>query len=574
MPHQIHDIITRFLQVESSLNSSTYSPLEGHGTIRLLTLDSVYDSTISCSLTTASLDDRPRYKALSYTWGTPMAIHTIYVNGFPSQITENLYRFLLIAGMCEPDSLWIDQICINQQNVAEKNHQVSMMGKIYQGASVVIAWLGEASSETENALRSFRKSSKDLVSSMELRAIFLESVKSWSSLVELFQRPYWSRVWIVQELVLAQDLIFQCGRESIDGSDMAALVQLLDLFSPAEFFQSASPGDTEWDYKFGRHEFDQVQHCFSTVDALKTLRCRRSPRRVEFFDALQATRGLMCSDPRDKIYGILGLVDADSRFEVDYTLSAQEVYLQATKTLLYMNSTRILASCGGGSHYSELLPSWCPDFFRSSSSSLPPLGKDPRSNDLSRGFRWSITDQHILVIEGKLICQVKSRFPRTWPSTRCLEPYEDSMELKLIRGYTSDINNLCLALEKAHFSLGTVDTALKPWGWRRIARQITGMVLKHQQDSQHSLSVDISRLHLLCDPHKTIVATTNGHVGLAPKETQEGDFIAALAGTSTLFVLRAVNDSQYQLLGESYIHGAIPEGFINNPSETSPFCLV
>ncbi|KAF2242199.1 hypothetical protein BU26DRAFT_438771, partial [Trematosphaeria pertusa] len=84
-----------------------------------------------------------KYRCLSYMWGDTTEDHEILVNGSPMPVRENLYRFLQTAQQrYSQRPFWIDAICINQKNHIEKNHQVQMMGRIYQGAEEVLVWLG------------------------------------------------------------------------------------------------------------------------------------------------------------------------------------------------------------------------------------------------------------------------------------------------------------------------------------------------------------------------------------------------------------------------------------------------
>ena len=89
------------------------------------------------------------YKALSYVWGEEEAIHTVYVNEAPFRIRPNLYDLLLQFRSQEHSYLWIDQLCINQQDFMERNSQVQLMSSIYAQADRVYAWLGTASQNSD-----------------------------------------------------------------------------------------------------------------------------------------------------------------------------------------------------------------------------------------------------------------------------------------------------------------------------------------------------------------------------------------------------------------------------------------
>ena len=124
---------------------SIYHPLP-QGAIRLLTLHPrEAGGLIYCSFSIHSnYDDTsmPSYFALSYVWGPKSPTFHILINGERSAIRENLYNFLLQSAPC--DGLWIDALCINQQDNPERSHQVQLMGSIYRQAQMVWAWLGAA----------------------------------------------------------------------------------------------------------------------------------------------------------------------------------------------------------------------------------------------------------------------------------------------------------------------------------------------------------------------------------------------------------------------------------------------
>jgi hypothetical protein len=102
-----------------------------------------------------------KYVALSYTWGNPVARREIVVNGKPAFITENLYAALthmlgldgLLGSLLEDCELWIDALCINQQDAAEKFVQVANMRDVFANAGWVVAWMGPSADGSDELLR-------------------------------------------------------------------------------------------------------------------------------------------------------------------------------------------------------------------------------------------------------------------------------------------------------------------------------------------------------------------------------------------------------------------------------------
>lgn len=122
------------------------------------------DEPVSCRLVEIAFGDRPRFHAVSYMWGDGASDnqHTILVNGLDFRVGRNLWDALRhLRHEYRDTRFWIDGICIDQNNLAERNQQVRMMGQIYFRARTVIVWLGSKYAEYQEHLRS-----EDLPSTM------------------------------------------------------------------------------------------------------------------------------------------------------------------------------------------------------------------------------------------------------------------------------------------------------------------------------------------------------------------------------------------------------------------------
>ncbi|KAF1996292.1 hypothetical protein P154DRAFT_443836, partial [Amniculicola lignicola CBS 123094] len=168
------------------MEAHSHQPLDARqNQIRLLSVDRNLTSTakVQCHLEAFNLDDAPNFSALSYRWEypepsdtqlpSPKVSRSIVVNGKTFPVSENLANFLDVfhkQPQNKPIWLWIDQICINQRDVFERNHQVKRMSTIYSQCETVIIWLAKASDAYVGALKD----------------------------------PYFTRVWVVQEVLLAR----------------------------------------------------------------------------------------------------------------------------------------------------------------------------------------------------------------------------------------------------------------------------------------------------------------------------------------------------------------------------------
>lgn len=191
------------------------------------------------------------FEALSYTWGDPTPAETICVNHKRLGVTNNLA--LALQYLCSKDIdriLWIDPICIDQDDDKERGHQVQQMGKIYAFADRVICWLGLATYETNvvmESLHSLQEASiniacRDWKSSDERWVNLWASIqpalaerhshlqdRQQKGLKSLLQRAWFERVWIVQEVVNAKAAYIQCGEKSVSTRILGLAPTLLDV---------------------------------------------------------------------------------------------------------------------------------------------------------------------------------------------------------------------------------------------------------------------------------------------------------------------------------------------------------
>ena len=172
-----------------------------------------YDSPIECNRLVVSLENRPRYEALSYVWGDPDILVDIRVAECNVGVTRNLYAAPIRLRLPhQTRSLWIDQLCINQWDTKEKAEQVRLMRQIYTTCQNSLLWMGEIPqgvTETDadqvmSVLRymaaSFKRRRGALPDCLKSDAAFEGTIKALEALSR--KNPWWERVWTVQEAVL------------------------------------------------------------------------------------------------------------------------------------------------------------------------------------------------------------------------------------------------------------------------------------------------------------------------------------------------------------------------------------
>ncbi|KAH6663696.1 heterokaryon incompatibility, partial [Halenospora varia] len=147
-------------------------------------------------LQSVSLDDHPAFEALSYIWGNEKPNCCITCNGSSLNIRPNFNALKRLRNSSEPRVIWIDAICINQEDLIEENHQIPLMRSIYKNAERTIVWLGGESkgiSKAVDLMRSFLE--------IDNHGFFYEP---WEALAELISWSWFRRIWVIQEVVLVR----------------------------------------------------------------------------------------------------------------------------------------------------------------------------------------------------------------------------------------------------------------------------------------------------------------------------------------------------------------------------------
>jgi hypothetical protein len=296
----------------------THHPLQlNTGSIRLvdiLTPDA--DGTIRCSIRHTQISEpsiNAEYTCLSYAWGSANTTHSISMNGKPMEVGDNLWEFLRAVSASkwrneEPRNhrrigiwhrnLWIDALCIDQTNGKEKNHQVQQMGRIYQGANEVIAWLG--SDESTAALFNYEEE--------DIRGTHGSTTKKSQVLYDLYQDlgkiTYWNRAWVVQEVLLAKEVYFLSRENSIRLHDLKRVGEALGVLA----------------------SLSEVAGLLNLVAGFSM-----TVRPLNLIEIVELFRKKGCKDVRDRIYSVLSISDDGEKLPVKYDSSMVELARSALR---------------------------------------------------------------------------------------------------------------------------------------------------------------------------------------------------------------------------------------------------
>ncbi|KAK4151715.1 heterokaryon incompatibility protein-domain-containing protein [Chaetomidium leptoderma] len=408
-----------------------YQALPTLTSIRVLRMTgNASDEMVNVSLRIADLEDDPFFYALSYTWGNPHAngvdftAHFNAVNedygvsqktpvlcdGKVLQIQRNLLDvlnvFLTLSGGHQsqglsqglsPDPLtaqtillangelgiWIDAICINQDDMEERAMQVRIMDKIYAKAARTLIWLGSADKYTPAAAETIRRVAaypKDVFVQSKVKPfrrqdteVYAESNLAytgwmdWCSLAAFLKRQWFIRLWIIQETILSRDLGLICGEHVISWADLVAAARNIEArcralgWSPSTLFLQAHEVAVPLEHNVLRlADWRDYYHNKATTAAAP------EAWRFTLEDLVYDTWIFVSTDPRDKIYGILGLVEPEVRaaWEIDYQSSVEEVYAITTRRIIEQSRSLKILSCvqAASRRKIAIYPSWVPDY--------------------------------------------------------------------------------------------------------------------------------------------------------------------------------------------------------------------
>lgn len=300
---------------ESSNHSrdQSYSPLNPTAKeIRLLYLDELpsLDPSVPvrCQVRHTSLLEDPviTYYAISYCWGEGADLKAIYLNGEIVNVPESAEKALrgtysTSEGREMP--VWIDALCIDQRDLTEKSHQVAIMGEVYSSASEVRVWLGDQDDTTEAAIHAI-STVVDLDSDKPRQARSRTPSKGFATYLAklqldenreavhvFFDAPWFTRLWPVQEVVLAKHVLLMCGTYSVSWSQLAKFVKFLSrhrlrVLSEAIYFDGGRGALNVG----GIEQIRQGGQSRGEERSLQTLLVR--------------TLGFEASDPRDKVFAL------------------------------------------------------------------------------------------------------------------------------------------------------------------------------------------------------------------------------------------------------------------------------
>lgn len=334
--------------------------------IRLLEILGGESSEIKCTLKHYSMSQVDNvYTALSYHWGKDVQKHQIEVNEKTIWVPANLCHALKEIRHHENTLLWVDLLCINQGDLHERSAQLLRMGSIFRKARQVVAWLGTEDPASKTIMTALTSNPASKHATFPPREIHYSS----DDVRSFVDRPFWKRVWIIQEIANAAHVVFICGDKQVLLDEVRSLVRV-------------------WLGRESTMNWPQFVGNLQLIDEILEIRNRRySEQTLGLLEALAKTWRSESSVRHDKVFGLLGLAnDQDDfmRYAPDYAVSEDEMSMKMTRSFLVTRKSLDIVLAGPRKMMASSLPSWCPDYFHVDEEQLDEkfvhylLGKDIR----------------------------------------------------------------------------------------------------------------------------------------------------------------------------------------------------
>ncbi|KAM0233138.1 hypothetical protein ACHAP5_010493 [Fusarium lateritium] len=595
--------------------------------IRLISLSSGLDNSTPVQLTTVALEDAPPYYAISHSWVSDTPVEALPESNelrLDVNISTYIRRLQQLNDHTPPfepliEFIWIDSVCINQADADERSAQVALMGTIYSQSLRTIICLGEADSVliegtwqlinsiyaifrtqhptatalSDITLRVYNKQAHAASGLPELHHI------QWSYLKQLVGLRWFSRIWVVQEVVLSQqDPIIVLGEYHYSWDTVGWAVA--------------------WLRRSGYMRLPQIHEQMRNIDTISNL--RRAHARWPL-DALMSITQIKfhASDQRDKVYGLLGLAvecqDSSAipdELKPDYNIDVTTLYQRTAGFLLQRNGSLAMltrARCLDGTETRKKrqhaldLPSWCPDWSDFStynisiSTSLSWIDYSDSSSPAIFGFPkqyaasgdlmvdriqtdQSSMDESVLQLSGFTIAEVSQVHPfdiRRPGDTEVSDNFDskifsvlklavslltpqdmDSWQKTFIQTMTADQHSI----NGRSMDQGLADGAA--WLHRLLQRNTTASSLFIEQEHK-GLEVDkllegsCNGIPEHCESlvrnfcfDRAFIITSDGRMGIAPSNVCQGDKVLVLLGGGVPYIVRVCGE-YWSFVGEAYI---------------------
>ncbi|KAI1738623.1 heterokaryon incompatibility protein-domain-containing protein [Xylaria scruposa] len=595
-------------------------------------------------------EDRPKYMALSYVWCGDTPTKAISINGIVLQVRKSLAQALQSIAHFDPHTyVFADAICINQQDDREKSIMVQHMAQIFSDAWLVYAWLGPVQEySTQTLMKHFSElgklfwqhvgpteSHKLGERSLDIDTILTRNIshlygrfkyplvkqgifptKAYSS---FSARPFWSRIWVLQEVYLAKRLYYACGSCYLESNYLAGALILLEAFQRHLIRTQALTSELSIPLKEFAVEFPSFPEMhrlivYTSIYPMDVVSLRIA---MTNFCVKELPGGSKATDSRDMVYGLLGFCNEEERsyIQADYSKSVQSVYTSVTRAMIRNGFTDIMSWAQIDAKRIADLPSWVPDYSSTIYESLcsqgqakPWLPQFRACNEARYNHDEAMhpIDPLAIPVHGRQLDRVTQIGRRWFPRSRAGSAQLSTDQAEALIAHSVSYEDLCFFLDQVREFVRLaemrynsdrfpVNRALRPTGpggygegapfshagiWRVPCCDqivINSRLVRGDPTTESRYNAMIRYLEACKDEPKNELPaesrpylesllrwadkrpffTEHGFVGLGPANMEPGDTLAVLDGFNACYLVRPqrLPSSEYRLVGEAYVDG-------------------
>ena len=536
-----------------------------------------------------------RFRAISFVWGvSPNEISPYYLSTPQGTVLLNfsLHSTLRAIRGDSTVSVWADGICINQKNSWEKALQIGMLGEIFQAAEQVTAWLGHAYRGSDDAIRvlsqiqtqSYHDQASRVTTTMNSLVSGSATGKvpdpgdvTWEHINSLLRRPWFTRVWITQELVLPRKVVLLCGQSELDWD---------------QFFEALVICERESN-RVSRQSPDDIQLLPDAGPAYALGIARKQRKEGNHFrllKLLELVENAEASIERDTLFAFLGLArdSTGEEFMPDYESTLEEVVRRYSKGFILRGYVMELLYRAGSSKSYEFcswIPRWTQGQFPKTISTWDAQSGPFRAGTPSAPIVTYTRDQvpQCIIVDGYVVDTIHSAHRIKWGSGSSLFFFDAMIDFKSLLSFVDQyptgesIEDLLLRLPIGNATRPHLESDVdKERSYRAFATRehytwppnLRELILSVDNDQDPSKYLHMSRHNqqVIAQYWQTAIAFSNRlgnagfcftkgrYVGLVPEAAVAGDQICLFHGSKVPFVVREKGQA-YTLVGECYIHG-------------------
>ena len=566
-----------------------YSPLRNPRKIRLVQVQPGSGSDkVHCTIIEGSWDSSS-YEALSYAWG--IVTSNIEVNGKTLRASLSLRQALIhLRDAQSTRTIWIDALCINQKDEREKSEQVQQMREIYARARRVIVWLGEDPGCIGIA---FQQVTALANATAEELPNILNTPGPWrESLKEILHHRWWGRIWIIQEVAVAREIIVQCGDHTLAWDDLCLLLMRSEM----------------------RVNLEIQDELYRFVVRVKYLRETDIDPKYRLLSLVYDFRNKKATVPHDKIYALHGLIKTGEHSptrKVNYSQTPKLLWQNFAKEYINRYGSLLMLALVDTYDYSQgrtAGSSWCIDWstkVHQAEESRQPLW----DGGLSDQVRYSLGAKYSAAGGAPALCQTKLPDPDVISVKGFVYDTVVAVGVGVSTSKSTKINFWHIFEQWESFSGGPwtsddidlqniFNETLTVGNWTKQPNDWRYWSSKEQEGRNKDDLLEYNRLRKAACSGRRLFITENGSIGLGHLDVKVGDIICVLLGANVPFILRKQKHSGpgslslhylsctrwkhlnccitilHKIVGQAYIHSLMQyKGNIRNDIKTKKLVL-